>query len=95
MDFQHRPPFCKHLDRDVRAPPSTRVSVTAKLSLPDDHVEAHSFHLSEEARSYQEFPEHMFEHWNGYNVLQPLHDPTPVGAVGMIFGKLIYDCETY
>ena len=27
------------------------------------------------------FPDHMFEHWNGYNVIPPLTEPTPVGAV--------------
>ncbi|KAL5519929.1 hypothetical protein ACEPAG_1589 [Sanghuangporus baumii] len=80
-EFQSIPPFCKHLDRGVLAPPSQRVSVTAKLSLPDDDIEAHSKHLRDEAAMYQEFPSHMFEHWNGYNILQPMHDPTPVGAV--------------
>ncbi|KAH8114375.1 hypothetical protein DFH11DRAFT_210542 [Phellopilus nigrolimitatus] len=81
ITWQCRPPFCKHLDRGTRAPPSQKVSVTAKLTLPDDRVEAHSRHLRDEAAAYQEFPRHMFEHWNGYNVLQPLKDPTPVGAV--------------
>jgi len=30
---------------------------------------------------YQKFPKHLFEHWNGYNVVPPLDNPTPVGAV--------------
>lgn len=81
IEWQSRPPFCKHLDRGIRAPPSQRVSVIAKLSLPDDSVEDHSQHLRSEAANYQVFPEHMFEHWNGYNVLQPMHEPTPCGAV--------------
>ncbi|KAI0064459.1 hypothetical protein BV25DRAFT_1782348, partial [Artomyces pyxidatus] len=38
-------------------------------------------HLAAEARNYQRFPKHLFQHWNGYNVLPPLHDPVPVGAV--------------
>lgn len=94
MEFQCRPPFCKHLDRGILAPPSQRVSVTAKLCLPDDYEEAHSRHLRDEAACYQEFPDHMFEHWNGYNVLQPMHDPTPVGAVvPQFYGFYVPDGE--
>ncbi|OCB91933.1 hypothetical protein A7U60_g773 [Sanghuangporus baumii] len=81
---QDRPPFCEHLERGIPAPPSQRVSVIAKLSLPDDEdadIRGHVQHLRREAENYQRFPSHMFEHWNGYNVLQPMHDPTPVGAV--------------
>lgn len=81
MKVQHRPPFCKHLDRGLRAPPSQKVSVCAKLSIPDDHNEAHEAHLRHEADNYMSFPQDLYEHWNGYNVLQPIHDPTPVGAV--------------
>ncbi|THH06193.1 hypothetical protein EW145_g4252 [Phellinidium pouzarii] len=82
---QQNPPYCEHLNRGVPIPPSHKVSVTAKLSLPDGRVEAHSKHLRDEAESYQAFPSHMFEHWNGYNVLQPMHHPTPVGAVAPQF----------
>ncbi|KAL5483372.1 hypothetical protein ACEPAI_8603 [Sanghuangporus weigelae] len=81
---QDRPPFCEHLERGIPAPPSQRVSVIAKLSLPDDEdvdIHGHVQHLRSEAENYQRFPSHLFEHWNGYNVLQPMHDPTPVGAV--------------
>ncbi|KAI5121411.1 hypothetical protein M0805_003183 [Coniferiporia weirii] len=78
MKWQSRPPFCEHLDRGVRAPPSQKVSVTAKLSLPDG---THSEHLRQEAYNYMAFPNHMSKHMNGYNVLQPMHHPTPVGAV--------------
>lgn len=81
MNIQHRPPFCKHLDRGLFAPPSQKVSVCAKLSIPDDRVERHELHLKLEAENYMRFPSSMYEHWNGYNVLQPMHDPTPVGAV--------------
>ncbi|KZV77145.1 hypothetical protein PENSPDRAFT_567594, partial [Peniophora sp. CONT] len=38
-------------------------------------------HLAREARNYQAFPSHFFEHWNGYNLVYPLHDPTPCGAL--------------
>ena len=27
------------------------------------------------------FPSHFFEHWNGYNLVLPLHEPTPCGAL--------------
>ncbi|KAI0046803.1 hypothetical protein FA95DRAFT_1519847 [Auriscalpium vulgare] len=67
-------PTCAHRMTDT-ALPSATVSVAAKLSLEGDA------HLAREARNYQAFPRHMFEHWSGYNVLPPLHNPTPVGAV--------------
>ncbi|KAM6497386.1 hypothetical protein JOM56_007859 [Amanita muscaria] len=65
-----------HVDEGTRAHPLTaKVSVVAKLSKEDDN------HLAHESDIYEEFPRHFFEHWNGYNVVTPLHDPTPVGAV--------------
>ncbi|KAG2343529.1 hypothetical protein BDR05DRAFT_855627, partial [Suillus weaverae] len=27
------------------------------------------------------FPDHFFQHWNGYNVVSPIQDPVPVGAL--------------
>jgi hypothetical protein len=67
---------CKHIIAGQSIHPRTaRVRVTAKLSLMGDR------HLEREAGNYQAFPNHFFEHWNGYNILPPLHDPTPVGAV--------------
>jgi len=51
------------------------VGVVAKLSIQHDK------HLQMEAKNYQQFPGHFFEHWNGYNVTPPLRDPVPVGAV--------------
>ncbi|EIW86207.1 hypothetical protein CONPUDRAFT_44143, partial [Coniophora puteana RWD-64-598 SS2] len=27
------------------------------------------------------FPDHFFQHWSGYNVMAPLHDPVPVMAL--------------
>ncbi|EIM91731.1 uncharacterized protein STEHIDRAFT_41053, partial [Stereum hirsutum FP-91666 SS1] len=41
----------------------------------------HDDHLAHEAQNYQKFDDILFEHWTGYNVVPPLHDPTPVGAV--------------
>lgn len=74
-------PYCEHLDDGVPRPPTTKVSVTAKLTIPDDRYESHSRHLRDEAKSYQEFPRHFYEHWTGYNVIPPIMDPVPVGAV--------------
>ena len=81
-EWQTKPPYCEHLNRDVPIPPSHRVSVTAKLCLPGQRDgDDHKRHLANEAKCYQEFPSHMFEHWNGYNIIPPMHEPTPVGAV--------------
>ncbi|PBK62155.1 hypothetical protein ARMSODRAFT_838638, partial [Armillaria solidipes] len=41
----------------------------------------HDDHLKQEAKNYQKFLAHFFQHWNGYNIVPPLHDPTPIGAV--------------
>ncbi|KAH7928357.1 hypothetical protein BV22DRAFT_1030839 [Leucogyrophana mollusca] len=62
-----------YADRSV--PLTARVEVAAKLSIEDDP------HLAREADNYQAFPGYLFEHYNGYNIVPPLHDPVPVGAV--------------
>ncbi|TDL18078.1 hypothetical protein BD410DRAFT_775301 [Rickenella mellea] len=67
-------PYCKHMDNGP-TPPSAKVSVAVKLSVPDDN------HLAREARIYQSLPPHLFEHWNGFNIVPPLTDPVPLGAV--------------
>jgi hypothetical protein len=51
------------------------VGVVAKLSFE------HDLHLAREAANYQSFPDHFFQHWNGYNVISPIQDPVPVGAL--------------
>ncbi|KZT33924.1 hypothetical protein SISSUDRAFT_1010532, partial [Sistotremastrum suecicum HHB10207 ss-3] len=51
------------------------VTVACKLSSTQDG------HLGREARNYQTFDPSMFEHWNGYNIVSPINDPVPVGAV--------------
>jgi hypothetical protein len=51
------------------------VSVVAKLS------KRHDGHLAHKVENYQLFPFHLFKHWNGYNVIPPLHDPVLVRAV--------------
>ncbi|KAK0499388.1 hypothetical protein EDD18DRAFT_1029806, partial [Armillaria luteobubalina] len=38
-------------------------------------------HLECEAVNYQWFPEHFFQHWSRYNIIPPIHNPTPVLAV--------------
>jgi hypothetical protein len=73
-----RGPYCSHLQQLARCkqgPPTAKVCVAAKLSKQYDE------HLAQEAENYQSFPSHLFEHWSGYNVVPPLHDPVPVGAV--------------
>ncbi|KAI0028037.1 hypothetical protein K488DRAFT_34018, partial [Vararia minispora EC-137] len=37
-------------------------------------------HLENEAQVYQAFPQRLFEHWSGYNLVYPMHDPTPACA---------------
>ncbi|KAG2748645.1 hypothetical protein P692DRAFT_20833328, partial [Suillus brevipes Sb2] len=56
-------------------PRTAVVSVVAKLSFEHDP------HLAREAANYQSFPDHFFQHWNGYNIISPLQDPVPVGAL--------------
>jgi len=56
-------------------PRTATVSVAVKLSIE------HDAHLEREAKNYQLFPSHFYEHWNGYNVMPPLHNPVPVGAL--------------
>ena len=72
-----RAPYCKHLQKLQSSihPLTTKVRVTAKLSMQGDE------HLAREARNYQQFPKHFFEHWSGFNILPPIHDPTPVGPL--------------
>ncbi|KAK0472454.1 hypothetical protein IW261DRAFT_1424281 [Armillaria novae-zelandiae] len=67
--------FCEHEEMYNQVPTTFKVSVGAKLSLKDDG------HLEREAKNYQQFPEHFFQHWSRYNVIAPLHDPTPALAV--------------
>ncbi|KAK0190282.1 hypothetical protein F5146DRAFT_1193702 [Armillaria mellea] len=67
--------FCEHEEMRNRVPTTFKVSVGAKLSIKNDG------HLKCEAKDYQQFPEHFFQHWSGYNVIPPLHDPTPALAV--------------
>ncbi|KAI6012992.1 hypothetical protein EDC04DRAFT_2760391 [Pisolithus marmoratus] len=56
--------------------PRTSVfQVAAKLSTQHDR------HLAREAWNYQEFPEHFFKHWNGYNLVRPIHNPVPLYAL--------------
>ncbi|KIM57877.1 hypothetical protein SCLCIDRAFT_70138, partial [Scleroderma citrinum Foug A] len=38
-------------------------------------------HLACEAKNYQEFPEHFFQNWSGYNLVQPLLHSVLVNAL--------------
>jgi hypothetical protein len=51
-------------------------------------------HVEWEVHNYQQFPSHFFEHWNGFNIILPLHDPVPVGAVvPQFYGYYLPDQE--
>lgn len=77
------PAICNHpqpMSGDTPAdtklcPLTTKVRVVAKLSTQDD------VHLVNEARNYQDFASHLFEHSTGFNAVPPLYGPVPVGAV--------------
>ena len=78
------PPFsyehqktCTHKARMFQAPvPRTaKFTVVAKLSIEHDE------HLDREAANYHKFPEHFFQHYNGYTIIAQLHTIVPVGAV--------------
>jgi len=85
-----RAPYCQHLqptDSAAKAwaegrgtyihshPLTTKVRVCAKLSKQGD------LHLAQEATNYQRFRKYLFERYTGFNILEPLHDPTPVGRI--------------
>ena len=80
VQWQRADNYCSHVLRHMHIddaifphPPIARVSLIAKLSTGDSH-------LGNEA-NYEEFPQHFFEHWNGYNLVEPLHKPIPVNAI--------------
>ena len=71
-------PYCSHIQESLeceKVPLTAKTNVVVKLSIQDDP------HLAREAENYQSFPTHLSEHWSGYNIIPPLHDPVPVGAV--------------
>ncbi|KIY67695.1 hypothetical protein CYLTODRAFT_282325 [Cylindrobasidium torrendii FP15055 ss-10] len=67
--------YCEHQPLRQAAPTTFKVHIAAKMSIDGDA------HLAREASNYQKFPKHFFQHWSGYNVIPPLHDPTPASAV--------------
>jgi hypothetical protein len=77
-----RGPYCSHIQESMEC---ERVPLTAKVNLAVKLSKQHDAHLVREAKNYQSFPTHLFEHWSGYNVIPPLHDPVPVGAVAPQF----------
>ncbi|KAK0477395.1 hypothetical protein IW261DRAFT_1421096 [Armillaria novae-zelandiae] len=76
IDVQWQCPgmYCEHENHGSNKT-TFRTLVSAKLSFKHDDQ------LRHEAKNYQKFPAHFFQHWNGYNIVNPLHDPTPIGAV--------------
>ncbi|RDB22907.1 hypothetical protein Hypma_009825 [Hypsizygus marmoreus] len=68
-------PTCQHIMPPPPVPPTAKVRVVAKLSIRGDEQ------LEQEATNYQDFDRHLFEHWSGLNVMPPMHDPFPVGAL--------------
>ncbi|KAG6872071.1 hypothetical protein C0995_013325 [Termitomyces sp. Mi166 len=68
-------PNCSHLKGTLYVPEMARVRVAAKLSFEGDK------HLKQEARNYQAFDSHFFEHWSGLNVVPGIKDPVPVGPI--------------
>lgn len=70
------PPTCHHpLDPDPNMPFTATCQVAAKLSFQYDD------HLAREAENYQKFPKHFSEHWSGYNIIKPIRQPVPIGAL--------------
>lgn len=70
--------YCSHIQASricKKVPLTAKVSVAAKLSIQ------HDVHLAREAENYQSFPSHLFQSWDGYNLIPPLLDPVPVNAV--------------
>lgn len=55
--------------------PTAPVRVMAKISRTGGP------HLSQEASNYESLPRSMSEHWTGFNVVPPLENPTPLGAI--------------
>lgn len=67
---------CSHfVFRESPVPRTSVFQVAAKLSIPYDP------HLTCEAANYQEFPDHFFQHWNGYNLIKPICSPVPLHAL--------------
>ena len=85
-----RGPYCEHIATSPKGihPLTAKVRVAAKLSIPYDP------HLEKEAEVYQAFPRNFFEHWSGFNVIEPLKVPTPVGPlVPQFYGYYVPDID--
>ncbi|KAI6125845.1 hypothetical protein EDD16DRAFT_1556364 [Pisolithus croceorrhizus] len=68
---------CSHsiFRTDSPVPRTSIFQIAAKLSIQ------HDVHLAREAQNYQASPQHFFQHWNGYNLVRPIHNPVPLHAV--------------
>jgi hypothetical protein len=73
-------------------PLTAKVKVAAKLAFNNT---SDCQHLLREAQAYRAFPSYLFQHYNGYNIVPPLHDPVPVGAVvPQFYGYYVPDFES-
>ncbi|KAF8133336.1 hypothetical protein EV363DRAFT_1325980 [Boletus edulis] len=77
FSYESQQSQCNHARRtlDGGPPRTAKFTVVAKLSFENDP------HLVREARNYQNFPEHLFHHYNGYTIISQLKAVVPVHAV--------------
>jgi hypothetical protein len=68
-------PTCTHLLSRQPIPSTAKAGVVAKLSRYGDD------HLKREARNYQDFDRHMFEHRSGLHTMPFTKDPVSLGAL--------------
>lgn len=68
-------PTCTHILSRQPVPPTAKAGVVAKLSRCGD------YHLRREAKNYQDFDQHMFEHRSGLHILPPTRHPVSLGAL--------------
>jgi hypothetical protein len=68
-------PTCTHLLSRQPVPPTAKAGVVAKLSHCGD------YHLRREARNYQDFDRHMFEHRSGLHISPPTGALVSLGAL--------------
>lgn len=71
--------------------PTGEVTVAAKTAFKNH--EARELHRNE-GKIYDAFPEHMMEDWSGLNLVSPIVNPVPVGAVvPKFYGYYVLDRE--
>lgn len=84
-------PYCHHYAQY----PSSNHPLTAKFKVVAKLSKRYDLHLKNEATNYQAFPEHLSQHWSGFNIVYPVHDPVPVSAVvPQFYGYYVPDIST-